>query len=175
MNPNNIILDIKRNLMNSRNPRELCCIYIAVGCAAHMVKDGKLEDLYYHQYPKCLEILKNETNINIIHILIDPTLESPPFMTIDRSKGVDFIQSSPISYTSNDGKHMVYSVKEAINIECYGKREDTVDITQFLIELNILFGFKTAGYNLINSSITNVPSSIIYVFKLSYIYFVKTT
>lgn len=137
MNPN-IILDIKRNLMNSRNPRELCCIYIAVGCAAHMVKDDKLEDLYYHQYPKCLEILKNETNINIIHILIDPTLELPPFMTIDRSKGLDFIQSSPISYTSTDGRHIIYSVKEAINIECYNKREDTVDITQFLIELNKL-------------------------------------
>ena len=135
MNFAQIVEDIKYNIINSN---ERCCIYIAVGSAAHMAKAGELEDLYYHQYPKCLEILKQETNINIVHILIDPMIEMPPFITIDTRKGLSFIKRDEQRYYSNDGKHIVYSLKEAINIKCYPEREGTIDITNELNELNKL-------------------------------------
>jgi molybdopterin synthase catalytic subunit len=79
MNLSNIIDHIKQSINNITNP---ICIYIAVGSAAHMVKDingmKQVEDLYYHQYPKFLEEMHNDIkNLVTYHILIDPMIESP--------------------------------------------------------------------------------------------------
>ena len=132
----NIILDITEKVKETRN---MICIYIAVGSAAHMVKEDNLEDLYYHQYPKCLEVLKGETKTNIIHILIDPSLESPPFMTIDDRKGLDFYKTGANVYTSDDNTHVVYELKQSVTIECYNNNSENItDITSSLHKLNKL-------------------------------------
>jgi len=142
-----ILQDIQKNIQNIHTP---ICIYIGVGSAGHMVfREGVVDDLYYHQYPKCLEEINNYIpNITMIHILIDPTLESPPFMTIDKSKGLEFnlnlnLNPNPNQnlnlnnnnnnnlnlnsnsnanfdyFVSNDSSHIVYCVKKAIKLAPY--------------------------------------------------------
>ena len=132
----NIISDITEKV---KDTKQMWCIYIAVGSAAHMVNDGILEDLYYHQYPKCLEVLKGETNTRIIHILIDPSLESPPFMTIDTRKGLDFYKMGNNIYASEDNMHVVYELKQSVTIGCYNNNSENItDITSSLHKLNKL-------------------------------------
>ena len=122
------------------------CIYVGVGSAAHMVRNNYLEDTHYHQYPKILEELHRNIDMVSFHILIDPTLENPPFMTIDKSKGLIFEHTSPDTnmHVSLCGKHYVYSIKEAICT--LSSRDDETDITEELhilnkiaIEMNILY------------------------------------
>ena len=87
-----IINNIQEDISNISTP---VCIYIGVGSAGHMVlQNNTVDDLYYHQYPKFLEEMYNSIeNLTSIHILIDPMLELPPFMTIDTSKGLQFNQN----------------------------------------------------------------------------------
>ena len=142
MNLQDIILDIKQHigLRIDRNP--IVC-YIAVGSAAHMVKENNgvktLEDLYYHQYPKFLEEMNSLYDMTTFHLLIDPTLESPPFMTVDRSKGLEFEQNENVNkYNTVDNKHIVYSLKQPITLPIYDMMEGHNDITEELHQLNQL-------------------------------------
>lgn len=122
------------------------CIYVGIGSAAHMVKNNCLEDTHYHQYPKCLEELHQIINMVSFHILIDPTLENPPFMTIDKSKGLIFehVNSDTNIYVSLCKKHYVYSIKEAINTlgeTRYGESDITEGLhilNKIAIDMNIL-------------------------------------
>jgi hypothetical protein len=136
----NIVSIVKQVLPTIKNA---VCIYIGVGTAAHMVREinGKkeLEDLYYHQYPKCLEEMNQSTDITIFHILIDTVMESPPFMTIDKSKGLDFIQVDNMYY-SKCNKHIVYPLKMTVTMDCYNNNyhPEWINITEELRELNQL-------------------------------------
>jgi len=140
MNLSQVIDSIESNIINIDDP---ICIYIGVGSAAHMVKEVngtmQLEDLYYHQYPKFLEEMNNQIkNMTTFHILIDGMLESPPFITVDKSKGLDFITVDKNMFITNNtgNKHIVYSIKQYVNTVVYGMRPDTVDITDDLHRLN---------------------------------------
>jgi len=137
MNLQEIINDIKSKIEGDCG---MFCIYIGVGSAAHMVKDGKLEDLYYHQYPKFLENMhRDNSRLTTFHILIDTMMESPPFMTIDHSKGLTFNKINNNMYYSDDTKHIVYSLKETVTMCAYtqyNKYNDYTDITDYLHQLN---------------------------------------
>jgi hypothetical protein len=129
MNLYNIIESIKN--INISGPT---CIYIAVGSAAYRIemRDNKpfLDNLYYHQYPAFLEDMQDVT---IIHILIDTNLESPPFMTIDTHKGLEFVKLNGY-YRSTNNKHIVYELKESVTMCAYNL--EYTDITRELHELN---------------------------------------
>ena len=137
MNLSNIIENIKQELINIHGP---ICIYISVGAAAHRVemKDNApfLDDLYYHQYPKFLEEMQIIDNLTTIHILIDTSMELPPFMTIDKRKGLDFISSGNNKYKSTNNRHIVYSLKQTITMCAYNLHNNYIDITSELHELN---------------------------------------
>ena len=113
------------------------CFYIAIGSAGHMVKtENGVDDLYYHQYPKFLEEMHQKIDMTTFHILIDPSLESPPFMTIDNSKGLVF-NNNDMCHHSLDNKHIVYCMREAVTMSVYNYQAYT-DITHELHQLNDL-------------------------------------
>ena len=131
----NIVNSIKQEVKNIDGP---ICIYISVGAAAHQfeIKDGKpfLDDMYYHQYPKFLEEMQIIDNLTIIIILIDTMLESPPFITIDKNKGLEFNISEDNMYRSTNNRHIVYALKESVTMCSYDLQY--TDITRELHELN---------------------------------------
>jgi len=135
MNLHDIITDIITTIDTYVNMKPICC-YIGVGSAAHMVQNNILEDTYYHQYPKFLEDMNNSIDMTTFHILIDPMLESPPFMTIDKNKGLEFEQNALNKYTTTDMKHIVYTLKQSVTIQPYISHEGEVDITMELHLLN---------------------------------------
>jgi hypothetical protein len=137
-----IIENIKQDILNISSP---VCIYIGVGSAGHMViQNNTVDDLYYHQYPKFLEEMhKSIENLTSIHILIDPMLENPPFMTIDTSKGLQFnsnSNSNSNSYYSIDSRHIVYCLRESVTMNAYpnNTHKSYIDITNELYQLNLL-------------------------------------
>ena len=133
MNLSNIIDSINQEISNIDTP---ICIYIAIGSAGHMVKNDKgVDDLYYHQYPKFLEEMHSIKNLTSFHILIDTFLESPPFMTVDNSKGLCFEQFENF-HRSTDNKHIVYSLRDSVTTSVYN--HDYTDITHELHQLNEL-------------------------------------
>ena len=134
MNLSTIITLINQDIPNINTPM---CIYIAIGSAAHMVKreDGGVDDLYYHQFPKFLEEMHQAINMTTFHILIDPDLESPPFMTVDNSKGLVF-DNYDICQHSTDKKHIVYCMRHAVTMSVY--TQAYTDITHELHQLNDL-------------------------------------
>ena len=133
----NIVDSIKQEVRNIDGP---ICIYISVGAAVHRVdiKDGKpfLDDMYYHQYPKFLEEMQIIDNLTTIIILIDTMLELPPFITIDKNKGLEFIPnlSQDNIYRSTNNRHIVYALKESVTMCSYDLQY--TDITRELHELN---------------------------------------
>lgn len=137
-----VIVDLEQYLHSNIS----ICIYIAIGSAAHMVRDNILEDTYYQQYPKFLEEMHNSIeNMRTIHILIDPMMESPPFITIDKSKGLEFISLNSNHFITKDKKHIVYSIKEYVttkvylnNLKCVDITDDLHTLNQLAIKLNIL-------------------------------------
>ena len=145
---NQIVNSIKKDI-SELPPNLPICIYIAVGSAAHMVKKSDdniktLEDLYYHQYPKCIETINNTIpDMITFHILIDPSLESPPFMTIDKTKLSDFYSHEDILHSKNDvyhsidNRHIVYPLRQPVTMACYQSNE-SIDITDELDSLNQL-------------------------------------
>jgi hypothetical protein len=142
MSLQDIINNIQQDILNISTP---VCIYVGVGTAGYMVfRENKVDDLYYHQYPKFLEEMHNSIeNLTSIHILIDPMLESPPFITIDTSKGLQFNLNQNLnsnSYRTIDSKHIVYCLKQSVTMTTYPNYTGNyyVDITNELCQLNKL-------------------------------------
>lgn len=133
----NIVDSIKQEVKNIDGP---ICIYISVGAAVHQFekKDGIpfLNDMYYHQYPKFLEEMQIIDNLTTIIILIDTMLELPPFITIDKNKGLEFTEnlSHDNIYRSTNNRHIVYGLKESVTMCSYDLQY--TDITHELHELN---------------------------------------
>lgn len=135
MNLANIIESIKENISNI--PSNPICIYIGVGSAAGAINYHGVKDIYYHQYPKCIESIRESYPDTItFHILIDPMMESPPFMTTDRAKFTEFELNNDW-YHSMDNKHFVYCLKQAIST-IGSSQLDALDITKNLHALNQL-------------------------------------
>jgi hypothetical protein len=131
----NIVNSIKQEIKNTNGP---ICIYISVGAAVHQVQIQNglpfLDDMYYHQYPKFLEEMQIIDNLTNIIILIDTILESPPFITIDTHKGLEFNISENNIYRSKNNRHIVYALKESVTMSAYELHY--TDITHELHELN---------------------------------------
>jgi hypothetical protein len=150
MNLLNIIDSIRKEISELR--KIPICIYIGVGSAGHML-DKDIEsksneqnnDLYYHQYPKCIETInkslptspRGDPSCIFFHILIDPMLESPPFITVDKTKISEFYLDEDNIYRSIDNRHIVYCLRESVSMACY-KSNNLIDITDELHILNKL-------------------------------------
>ena len=96
MKLNNIITSIEYDINHSDPKIKLCIIYMAIGSATNLSPNEKVEERNYHQYPLCLQEIKNDSNlgdkVKTYHILIDPGIEDPPYMVTDRDKLMPFIK-----------------------------------------------------------------------------------
>ena len=137
-------IDVINKTIFELDPSVPICIYIGVGSAAHMRNGNILADEHYHQYPKFLEEMHHAINMVSFHILIDPTLEDPPFMVIDKSKNIYENIKKNDMYVSICGNHYVYSLKKSISILGdirYGELDITEEmhiLNRLAMEMNIL-------------------------------------
>lgn len=150
---NNLIyLDSFIECIEKKNEKNVA-IYITIGCASHMKKYDPqkgwiLEQQYNHQFPLCLQKLKNLQPWSPLHIImIDPMLEELPFIVMHHSGNkLDIGWEKDKHYENiyhNDISNMhVYTFRcSAINIctpnkDIFKQDDGYFDITEFLHKLN---------------------------------------
>lgn len=120
--------DLKHHIALLRPTRKQQIHWIAVGCS--MATHVKYELKYDQEYPYFLRQLKNENDIELNLVLIDPGLEEPPLCVCDVNK------KQEQSYIK---KNNMYShIEDDINIFCYPTAvgyiydPQTINITQWL-------------------------------------------
>ena len=110
-------------------------IYIGVGTLAGLLEsDGTLAQANYHQYPPFIQDLRNRVNqLNIFLVLIDPMQENPPYMVKDFPI---FREVHADHYKSEDDLLRIFVYRKAVYTEPDDHREDAINITETLRDLN---------------------------------------
>jgi len=110
MKLDNIIDEIEADI--STRKEQLCIIYMAIGSATNAPPNKKIEEQNYHQYPLCLQNMKDDQRAKIFHILIDPYLEDPPYIVTDTDKLMPCVKKNTAFYNE---QHTVYPLKQSIS------------------------------------------------------------
>jgi len=148
-----IIKSIKYTLTGlDKNP---CIIYTGVGTFAGLKSLDEngisyLEDKNYHQFPPTLQkIFRENKDLHLCIILIDPMQESPIYMSTDNNLQKKLfndndwihIQNNEIELYINE-RITVYPFRNSVKTEAYSRNNhnnnDYIDITNDLHELNQL-------------------------------------
>jgi hypothetical protein len=138
-------LDLDSIISNIPIDEPHCCVYVAIGSAAHMARQvGEswiIEPQFEQQYPRFLRNLKAELPCNPVHvILIDPYMEDPPFIACNEMKMLSFNWNRIAEniYVEDVCNITVYVIRKYAEYVGGAKRhnEGTIDITGSLRLLN---------------------------------------
>lgn len=127
-----------------------CIIYVGVGTFAGLITDTNngriLEDQNYHQFPPTLQNLyKENKDLHLIIILIDPIQENPIYMATDQKLTKNLFNNNPWHCIEHEDFEVyinerisVYTFRKNIMTQAsnYHHSEKLTDITEDLRELN---------------------------------------
>lgn len=137
-----IIISNISNIIKSTSQETPHIIFMSLGSAAATRNlNGLVDDENYHQYPQFLQNINHKIRGGHIHIiLIDPELESPPYIIQDHSKGLDFENITGNYYIAHNFNHVhVYTLRKFVFVnDGQFNYPDYINITDDLIALNNL-------------------------------------
>lgn len=123
-------------------------IYISIGSAAHMAKwdngEIRLDKKYDQQYPECIRELRDEyKDTSLYIILLDPSMESPPYIVKDKHNITRLVtddkwkKTGNIYHNSNENI-CVLNIDKAVTCRGYKETSKCMDITPLLDTINNL-------------------------------------
>lgn len=133
--------------INSLNNGEPIMIYVGVGTFAGLLTKHDeytfLEDKNYHQFPPCVQkIFKDNIDMHLFIILIDPVQEDPIYMSTDINLNHKLFNSDWIHIDDSvevyiNNRITVYPFRKRINTQINNLNfDDSIDITNELSKLN---------------------------------------
>jgi hypothetical protein len=140
---NNVLVHINHILMSNDNPS---IIYFAVGSAAQTFEiiDGKrvIKQENYQQFPNFLQKMYLFERMNVFIVLIDPELESPPYIITDKNfdaiLGIKEWKHTPEFDVYEKSNVYVYSIRRFVKTSVDELMFDADDITENLQSFNEL-------------------------------------